>query len=104
MKYGRALEEGTCADGHAIHSGDDGEVALRSANGQLRGSSVLTLRRSATTHTREKPGDGFASVLMMSVSCSATAALLLLRIGNDHTPRAPLMIGSFFFFRKGRSF
>ena len=104
MEYSRALEEGTCADSHAVHSGDDREVALRSANGQLHESSVSTLKRSAITHTREKPGDGFASVLMMSVSCSATAALLFLRIGNDHTPRAPLMIGSFFFFRKGRSF
>ena len=78
-------------------------------------SATLNLRRLEGRHTRDNPGEGFASVLMITVSLSALKGLLArsnvappvltcCRIRNDHRPRPPPMACSLRLDRVGMSF
>lgn len=53
--------------------------------------------------TRDNPGEGFASVLMMMESLSAPAGVDGRRMCRDHIPRPPPMACNFRFERVGMS-
>lgn len=115
MKDRRSLKKWRSADGGPWKACSNRDITLRRSLGNLEGVEVKqVLFAIVTTRTRESPGEGFASVLIMTESFSAwwgfigfsyvePLTLTVCRTGSDHTPLPPPIAWSFLFTRVGRS-
>lgn len=119
MQNGRTLEERTGTDGGSWYTRRNSQIRLGSPSRnltQFHSQNQLTpFQRWMETRTRDTPGDGLASVLIMIVSLSPANNPQLVfsydvpltlwdcRTGIDQIPRAPPKTWSLRFVRTGRS-
>ena len=112
------MEERRSANGNPLYAIRDRNIALRGACPELPHIRVKLLnavsKGGTYVRTREKPGDGMASVPRINESLSAwkgfagrsygtPLTFTAVRTGRDHRPRAPPIAWSLRFVRVGRS-